>query len=583
MIDLEVLRVSLGRAKADLVIKEGCLVNVYTGEVLEKMDVAIKGSRVAYVGADASHTIGPDTKVIDVDGSYVAPGFIDAHTHIDLYCTPAETAKAALLHGTTSLVTEPDELANVLGFEGVKFFVDLVRKLPLKVYVFIPLVCPQDPLFDDNPPLTLEEVEEALRWPEVLGLGEVVSWLRLIEEDPDYHAKVLAAQRAGKVVEGHTAGAKGIKLQGYVATGIYSCHEAIAADEALERLRLGVHVMIREGSLRRDLAGVLPGLIKSKVDLHNVSLVTDHVDPEDLVKLGYMDYVIREAIELGLDPVEAIRMATLNPARRFNLDHVIGGVGPGREADIVVLRDLDRVEVEATISRGKLVSLKGRLLIETTPAAYPDRFLRTVKVRRLRPDDFKITAPLREGRVRVRVMELLSETITRERVEELEVLDWEVKVPEGYLKVAVVDRHQLSGRISLGVMKGFGATVGGLASTLNFDENNLVVLGANEHDMAVAANRSAELGGGIVLVNEGRILEELDLPLAGVMSLKPLEEVASKLSSLNSTLRSLGSRLSKPLNVMLFVTFVTLPELRLSVKGLVDVKRRRLVPLMEGV
>ncbi|RLF09175.1 MAG: adenine deaminase, partial [Thermoprotei archaeon] len=257
----ELVEAALGRVKADLVVKGGVLVNVYTEELLEGLDVAVKGSRVAYVGSNADHLIGPGTCVLKAEGLYVAPGFMDAHTHIDLYCTPSELAKAALMHGTTTVVAEPDELANVLGFEGLRLFVDVVQGLPIKVYMLVPLVCPQDPLFDDNRPLTLSEVEEALSWPLTLGLGEAVGWRRLLEGDKDYEAKIAAAHGLGQVVEGHSAGAKGAKLQGYVAPGIGSCHESINAVEALEKARLGLHVIVREGSLRQDLANVLPGLV----------------------------------------------------------------------------------------------------------------------------------------------------------------------------------------------------------------------------------------------------------------------------------------------------------------------------------
>ena len=577
---LELVDAALGKVKADLVVRGGALVNVYTGEVVEGVDVAVKGSRVAYVG-DASHLIGDETKVLDAKGLYVAPGFIDAHTHIDLYVSPVEVARGALLHGTTSLIAEPDELANVLGFRGVKLFVEQVRELPIKVYVLIPLVCPQDPLFDENPPLKVEEVEEALRWPEVIGLGEVVGWPRLLDGDEDYWSKIEAARRAGKVVEGHTAGARGAKLQGYVAAGIYSCHEPITAEEAVERLRLGVHVMVREGSLRRDMERVLPGVLASKVRLDNVSLVTDHVDPVDMLRLGYMDHLVRRAIELGVDPVDAIRMATLNPARRFHLDHLIGGIGPGREADMVLLRSLERVKVKATVSRGRVAMVDGRVVAPLSPPPCPPWAMDTVKVRRLQPEDFKVRAPIEEGRVRVRVMDLVSETLTREALEEVRVVEGEVELPRGHLAVAVIDRHGHSGRVALGVLRGLGAEPGGVASTLNFDENNMVVLGRSPMDMAAAASRVAEMRGGIALVDDGRLVGELDMPLAGVMSLRGLEEVASRLARLNEELRAMGCRFEKPLNVLLFITFVTLPELRLSVRGLVDVKRRRLVPLIE--
>ncbi|MEM4700119.1 MAG: adenine deaminase C-terminal domain-containing protein [Candidatus Nezhaarchaeales archaeon] len=576
----ELARVALGEAKADVVVRGGCLVNVYTRELVEGVDVVVRGERIAYVGPDASHAIGPGTKILEADGLYVAPGFIDAHTHIDLYCTPAELCKAALRHGTTSVVAEPDELANVLGFEGLRLFAEMVSRLPMKVYMLVPLVCPQDPAFDDNAPLSLSEVEEALKWPATLGLGEAVRWRSLLEGDPDYWLRVGLALRMGKVVEGHSAGARGAKLQGYVASGVGSCHESITAEEALERARLGLHVILREGSLRRDLASVLPGLLARLKHPCWVSLGTDIMDPEDLVELGYMDYVVRRAVELGADPVDAVAMATVNPARYFNIDLEVGGVAPGRQADLVLLRSLERVEVEATVSRGEVAFKGGRVLVDIRRYEPPPRALKTVRVPRpLRPEDFEIRAP-REGVVRARVIRLVSETVTELAVRELPARGGRVELPRGYVGAAVVDRIAGTGRVGLGVLEGFGAEIGGLASTLNFDENNLAVVGRSPSDMAAAANRAIELGGGIVLVEGGRVVRELAMPLAGVMSLGSLEEVAGALKWINNYLRGRGSALAKPLNVMLFLTFVTLPEARLCPKGLVDVKRRRIVPLL---
>ncbi|MCX8204881.1 MAG: amidohydrolase family protein [Candidatus Nezhaarchaeota archaeon] len=575
---VKLAKVALGEVKADLVISGGHLVDVYTGELVESVDVAVKGERIAYVGEDASHTVGPSTEILKADGLYVAPGFIDAHTHIDLYCTPAELCKAALSHGTTSIIAEPDELANVLGFEGLRLFVDMVEGLPVKVYMLVPLVCPQDPLFDDNKPLSLSEVEEALGWPVTLGLGEAVRWRSLLEGDPDYELKIAMALRMKKVVEGHSAGARGAKLQGYLSSGVGSCHESITAEEALEKARLGVHVIVREGSLRQDLANVLPGFLKKLKRACWVSLGTDIMDPEDLVKLGYMDYVARRAIELGVDPVEAVAMVTVNPARYFNIEREVGGVAPGRQADLVLLSSLERLLVEATVSRGRLVFKEGRLLVSPRQYKPPLHALDTVKVPRpLEPSDFELKAP-REG-VKVRVVKLLSESTTKLVVRELPVREGRVELPEGYVEAAVIDRVAGTGRVGLGVLEGFGAEVGGLASTLNFDENNLVVLGKSRRDMALAANRVVELRGGIVVAERGRIVYELAMPLAGVMSLSSLEEVAERLTSINEYLRRRGAVMKKPLNVLLFLTFVTLPEARLCPRGLVDVKQRRLVPL----
>jgi len=578
----ELVKASLGDVKADLVIKNCTLVNVYTGELIDGVDIAVKGSRIAYVGRDAGHAIGAGTRVIDAGGLFAAPGLIDGHTHIDLYCTPARQAPYFLIHGTTCVFSDCCEVVNVLGYRGFKLFLDQVRGLPIKVYVLVPLICPQDPLLEGQPLLSVEETDELLRIDGVAGLGEAVSWVRVLAGDEEYMRKFELATRTGKVIVGHSAGARDRKLQAYVSAGIYSCHEAVSAEEAIERLRLGVYTMIREGSIRRDLERILPGLLRLGVDLRMAMLVSDIVDPEDLVKLGYMDYIVRRAVECGLDPVKAIQMATITPAQYFRVDHEVGGIGPGREADILILEDLGRVSIKGVVCRGRLSVWNGELLVEAKDIEYPRYVYETVgRSKRFTGDDFRIRVGRKTGYVRMRAMHFVNEAVTRMRVLEVPVRDHEVVLEEGTMKVAVINRKETS-RFSLGLLTGFNAEIGAVASTINFDEYNIVVVGRSDSDMARAVNRVVDLNGGIVLFDNGRLISEIPLPIASIMSAEDPPSIASKLEHINSYLRSVGCGFRKPINTLYFITFVTLPEVRMTDKGLVDVKGRRYIsPIVE--
>lgn len=577
----ELVDVCLGRVKADLVLKCKSLLNVFSGEILEDTVVAVKRDKIAYVGKKADHMIGVGTNVLKIREGVAVPGFIDAHTHLDLFCSPTEQAKAILAHGSTALFAEPDELTNVMGFEGFKIFVKEVEKLPLKVYVTMPLAVPQDPELSSIKPLSLNAYKAALSWDNVVGLGEAIAWTLIINNDSYYVRKFDLALKEKKTIEGHTAGARDAKLAACICSGVSSCHEAIDVEQAVERLRLGLFLMIREGSIRRDLAQILRGLISRGVDLDNSAIVTDGVDPVDLVELGHMDYIVKMAVEHGLDPVKAVQMVTLNPAKHFKMDNIIGAIAPARYADITVLESLRKPKILLTISNGVVAAKNGQLRIKLKPHEYPKEAFETMKVNPLKASMFKIKAPILEGEVKVLTAKLESEIITRKEEVKAEVVNGEVKLERepDMAKVAVIDRHFKSGRVGLGIVKGFGAKVGAIASSINIDDNQLLVLGCNDGDMTNAANKVADLGGGIVIFHENKLLEALQMPIAGIMSNESLETTAVKLRKLNDMLARLGSPFNKPLNAILFLTFVTLPEIRFTDKGIVDVKNRCYAPL----
>ncbi|RLI29028.1 MAG: adenosine deaminase, partial [Candidatus Hecatellales archaeon] len=357
------MEASSGKLKPSLTIQNVNLVNVYSGEILENVEIHMVGDRVFHVDhADSSLPLKAE-KVLDGKGFYALPGLIDSHTHIDVYATPIEYGFQALLHGTTTLITEPDEFVSALGFKGLKFFRKLVRASPARIYLLVPVI-PLDRRLEGSVGLNLKETSEALDWKEVLGLGEVAAWSRLLAGDNHPLNVIKLALKKGKLVEGHTAGAKGFKLSACVSAGLSSCHESISFEQALERIRKGVFTMLREGSIRRDLAQIIPQLLSKKISLENVALVSDSMYPDDLEEKGHMDWIIRQALELGVDPIKAVQMATLNPARHFHLEMEVGGIAPARYADIVLTRSLENFKVETVICGGKVAVKEGKLLVE---------------------------------------------------------------------------------------------------------------------------------------------------------------------------------------------------------------------------
>lgn len=574
------IRGALGESKADLIIHGGKLVNVYSGELLEGMEIAVLDGRICYVGPSARHTRGGMTEVIDAGGMHVAPGFIDGHTHIGYYARPFENLQSFLARGATALVASCDELASVFGFSGLQFFLDEVERHPLRVYTLVSMAAPQDPALCSTASFSDEEVAAALADPRVFGLGEIVSWLRLVEGDDEILSRVAVARRNRQIIHGHTAGARDQKLCAIAAVGISSCHEPIRFEDALERLRLGYWTMLREGSLRQDLEASLPPLLASGVSLERLILVSDSMAPDDVDELGYMDYVVRRAIALGLSPVQAIQAATLHPAICSGLEQEIGGIAPGRFADIVFMDDLERCRVRQVLVGGKVVARDGASTVTTAPVEAPGGMMHVLRWgTAITAESFKITSP--DPRPKVRVMELLNQTITAERIVRMKAAAGVLQVDpaDDLLKVAMFDRHHRSAEIAFGFVAGFGAKVGALGLTTNLDENTLMIAGSDDDDMAQCANLLLESGGGIVIVDKGQILERLEFPFGGLFSLSPWREVGRDLRSVHRRLKKMGSSFDKPIFALSFLPFVALPALRITARGLIDVKRRRIVPL----
>jgi len=574
------VQASMGEVKANLIISGGRLINVYTGEVLEDQQIAVSHGRICYVGTSAEHTRGASTETVDAEGRWIAPGFIDAHTHIGHFCRPFEFLQAYMPHGTTALMASCDEHTVAFGFTGMQLFLDEVAAHPLRVYTLISMAAPQDPLLCRTETLSVEEILEALRNPQVLGLGEVVSWLRLVQGDPEVLERIDKTLSAGKIVHGHTAGARDRRLNAIGAASVSSCHESINGTDALARLRLGFWTMLREGSFRQDLEATLKPLLKEGVNTNRLILVTDAMAPDDVATRGHMDSVIRRAIECGLSPVKAIQAATLQPALYSGLEQDIGGIAPGRWADFVLLEDLEKVEVDRTIIGGRVVAADGQTQINAVPPAFPaDMGLKVAHRLPVTAEDMRIRCE--SFNAKVRVMELVNQTITRERIVEVPSAGGVIPadVEGDLLKVAVFDRSEGFSPI-FGFLKGLGTDIGAIGTTVNLDEYTLMVVGTSDYDMAYCANLLLEAGGGVAVVDKGKIVEEIPFPIGGLFSLDPWQDVGEGLSNIQKVLRDRGSPFAKPLYTLCFLTFVTLPELRITGRGLIRAKERQIVPLI---
>lgn len=577
---------ALGRVKSDLVIRGVTLINVYTAEIQEGVDIAVKGERIAYVGPSAEHCIGANTTVIDGRGLYAAPGFLDGHVHIESsMVTPSQYAKAVLRWGTTGVFADPHEIGNVLGAEGVRLFIEESRNLPLKVFVMVPSCVPAAAPFETAataiPP---RDVDELMALPDVYGLGEVMDYYGLLGGERELHAKIQATLKHGKTVTGHAAGLRYRELAAYAASGIRSCHEATTKEEALSRARLGIYAKLRYGSAWHDLPRVIKAVTEAGADPRRFIIVTDDVHPEDLLVKGHLNYAVRRAIEEGCDPVRALQMVTLNVAECYGVSDMVGGIAPGRYADIVLLGSLTSVEPKVVIAHGKVVAKEGRLTLDVPEFKYPEHAKRTVKLRRpLRAEDFTIKSrKVENGTTRVHVIEVREgEVLSRRVVEELPVKDREILPDTGrdVVRVAVVERHRLTGNIGLGFVRGFGVRSGAVASTVAHDSHNMVIVGVDREDMAYAGNKLAEVGGGMIAVENRRTIGLVELPVAGLMSEDPVEIVAEKVRELREAWRRLGCTMESPFMTMSILTLTVLPELRITDKGLLDTVKGKFVEL----
>jgi adenine deaminase len=582
--------VAMGRVPADMVIRDGIWVCVQSGEIIPHTDIAVKGERIAYVGENASHTIGEGTFVIQAGGSYLVPGLLDAHMHVESgMLTVTEFVRAVIPHGTTGMFIDPHEIANIFGLQGVKLMVDEAAAQPIHVWVQMPSCVPSAPgLETPGASIGPEEVAEAMTWNGIIGLGEVMNFPGVFLGDEKMHAEMAEARKAGKVIGGHYASPDlGRAFHGYVAGGPEDDHEGTRLEDAVQRIRQGMKAMLRQGSGWHDVAVQVRALTELGLDSRHFMLCTDDSHSETLVNEGHVDRALRVAIGAGVPPITAIQMATLNTAEHFGVSRQVGMIAAGRYADILLVKDLEHFAADQVIVKGKIIAQDQKLEIDLTPYPYPDWVKDSVHLKRsLTEKDFSLTAS-GTGKVKAHVIGIIeNQAPTRHLVQELNIIDGEVKVDmaKDIAKIAVVDRHHSSGRIQVGLVHGFGFNVPcAIASTVAHDSHHLVIVGTSETDMAIAGNELRRVGGGQVVVREGKVIGMVELPIAGLMSDEKASEVSRKAATVLEGFKDCGCHLNNPNMQLSLLALVVIPELRISDLGLVDVSKFEFVPVIEPV
>ncbi|SDK69149.1 adenine deaminase [Paracoccus chinensis] len=570
------VEVAAGRAPADMVIRGGQWVNVHTREVLPGHDIAIADGRVACVLPDASVNIGPDTQVIEANGRYMVPGLIDAHMHVESgMLTPAGFAAAVIPHGTTTIMHDPHEIANVMGLEGVRLMRDESLIQPITMLTQMPSCAPSAPgLETTGHPITAGEVAQAMGWDGVVGLGEMMNFPAVSAGDPAMLSEIAATRAAGKTVGGHYASPDlGRAFSAYVAGGAADDHETVAEAQAVARVRQGMGAMMRLGSAWHDVQAQITAITQRGLDTSSFMLCTDDSHAGTLVHDGHMDRVVRHAVDCGCDPLVAIQMATINTARHFGMERDLGSITPGRRADVILTWDLRALPVEMVVAQGRLVAEDGRLLVDCPRIDWPDEARNSVHLgRALNAADFRVPAQGREAEVRV-IGVIENQAPTRALIATLPIRDGEV-IPGGVERIALVERHKGTGGVVNGFVQGFGYQGRmAVASTVAHDSHHMIVVGTCGENMAAASARLAELGGGITVFRDGAELAHVALPIAGLMSDRPAPEVAEAAEAVNRAIRDCGCSLNNAIMQHVLLALVVIPELRISDLGLVDVTR----------
>lgn len=560
------LVIARGEQRATLALRNARLVNVWTGEIYPT-DIVIQGSHIAAIGAGYSAH-----QEIDLSGRFVCPGFIDAHVHIESsLCTPPEFSRAVLTHGVTTVITDPHEIANVLGLEGIRFMLERAKNGPMSMYVMASSCVPATHMETSGARLEAEDLAQLVNHNWVLGLAEVMNYPGVVYGDEGMLDKITLFEKM--VLDGHCPALTGKELNAYVSTGIGSEHECTTVEEALEKLRLGLTIFIREGTTTRNLRPLLP--LVTPENHTRLCFCTDDRVPASLIDDGSIDYMVRTAIAEGIDPVMAIRMGTLNTAQYFGL-HEHGVIAPGKRADIVVFSDLLDLRPEMVFRGGKLVAENGKMLTEKAPLRPID--LRSSMNVRLESLDFSI--PAQTSRIRV-IGAVGDQVVTGHFVEDAQIVDGLVvsDPKRDILKMAVVERHRATGGIGKGFIKGFGLKRGAIAGTVAHDHHNLVVIGVDDASMRRAVQAVVDIRGGLVAVDGDQLLGELSLPVAGLMSERPLEDVRHDYDALTRQAQALGSTMHDPFMAMSFMALEVIPKLKLTDMGLVDVEQFKMVEL----
>lgn len=577
---VDLMDVALGKKEADLVIKNGQIVNVYTKEIYPG-GVAVAGNKIAAVG-DVDYCIGPGTKVIDAEGKYILPGFVDGHIHPEsTNLSIRQFAEAVLFHGTTSIMADLHEVGVVGGLKAIKAILEEAKATPLKIFFVVPSHVPFAPgletsggIFDSS------IIEEALKRPDAVGLSEIVGPY-LLQKHPELMKAMEIASEKGKSLQGHLPHVEGAALQSCLAAGVATDHESLSAGEALEKVRLGCHLMMREGSVARNLVECLKVITEHGVDPTMCSIITDDLYVGDLVDKGHLDESLRTALANGIDYPTAVQMVTLNAARAYDLDKQIGSLAPGRAADILLTTGPEDFKVLTVIANGKLIVENQKLLERFPVAEHNPILLNTVKLsKEVTADDLAIKVDPKAKSAKVKLMRTLDWIpITSGEENELDVKDGIVQasVDKDILYIAQVERHGKNGNIGKAFMAGFNLKEGAIASTVGHDNHNIIVLGTNHEDMAMAVNRLAEIGGGQIVVNRGQILYEVHLPVVGLLSDLDAWSLAEEKKKLNKKVQELGSTIGLPFMFLSFISLAAIPEYAITDHGFIDVTQQKVI------
>lgn len=583
----QLLKAALGEIKSDLLIKNVQLVNTITGEIYPA-NVFICDGMIAHVEyQDLEADLDGAEEVIDGQGQYLLPGFIDAHDHIESsMMTPRNFARTVIPHGTTTVITDPHEIANVWGVEGVRYMYDSSEELPMRQLIDIPSCVPAVPgLENAGAQFGVAEIEELAGLPRVIGLAEVMDFIDVIQGGERMMDIIDVAEKNGLYLQGHAPFVTGRALSAYLCGGPNTCHESRLGEEAVEKIRSGMHVDARDSSITKNVKEIWEG-VKDFKFFDNLSLCTDDREADDILNSGHMNDVVRAAIRYGMDPVAAIKSATLNNAREAGIEN-LGAVAPGYAADLQIVESLTELKPSKVFYGGKLVAEKGKLLADIEEKTYPLESRNSVHVKNLTEQDFVLKAPVKEGTVKVNVMTYydLNLSSTEAVCEELPVKDGKLDLSgDGNLKfVAVVNRYEGNDNLALGVVRGFGITCGALASTVSHDSHNLTIVYDDPKDALIAAEELKRTGGGMCAVKDGQILHILELPLAGLISLKKAEELAKDSARMKDANRALGlTEMENPLLRIVTLALPVIPEVKMSDLGLVDVNNKKIIPIFPG-
>jgi adenine deaminase len=579
---------AMGRTPAELVIQNGQWVCVQTGEIIACAGIAIIAGRIACVGQDIEQTIGPGTRVIDADGRYLVPGLLDAHMHVESgMLTVTEFVRAVAPHGTTGMFIDPHEIANVLGMRGVKVMVDEAAQMPIHVFVQAPSCVPSAPGFEHSgAEILAKDVAEAMAWPGIIGLGEMMNFPGVFNADREVMDKLSATIQAGKVIGGHfPVDNLDRSFEGYAAGRVADDHEGTSMDGAVARARAGMKVMMRYGSAWQDVAEQVRAVTEKKLDPRNFLLCTDDCHSQTLVSEGHMDRVLRHAIDQGLDPMTAIQMATINTAQHFKVADDMGQIAPGRCADVLLVKDLTHFSADMVIANGRVVAEGGEMKIDLPAMEYPDFATQSMHLpRKILPGDFRIAC--NDGtKTCAHVIGIVeNQAPTRHMVVELDACDGEIRsdLARDLAKLSLIERHRPNGGMQVALVSGFGLNRPcAIATSVAHDCHNLMVLGTDDACMAMAANTLAENGGGQVVILDGKVIGMVELPIAGLMSTSPATVVAEKTATVLAGFRVCGCQINNPNMTLSLLALAVIPALRITDQGLLDVENFTFIPVLD--